>query len=316
MTSMVDDGAAGIDAPSPAEIEQAGEAALLAASGTAELDAAEAAVFGKKSPLTAANARLGALAPDERREAGRVLNGVRERLRALLASRREGLAATDRLALLASERLDLTEVTGGPRVGHLHPTTRTIELLEDLFLGMGYEVVDLPDPTDPGPGLRLLDRQPLPRYAVTSGRCGRSGQVGAAHLSSFHQMEVLAVDRDLSFADLGGTMAAVVSACLGAQREHRMLPSHQAATEPSAKVDARCTICEAEGCATCAGGGWLAIAECGLVHPLRLEQAGVDPEEWTAMSIVLGVDRLAQMRYAIADVRRLADNDVRLLARI
>jgi phenylalanyl-tRNA synthetase alpha chain len=337
------------------EIERAGHALLAGASGLAELEAAETATFGKKSALSAAHQRLGMLPPDDRREAGRALNAVRDRLTSLAAQRREELAAADRAARLSSDRLDLTEVLPAPGLGHLHLCTRTQEALEDVFVGMGYEIAEGPEvetnwynfeslnipPDHPARGMwdtfyldagepgtvllrthtspmqiHLLESHTLPVYAVIPGRCHRRDTPDASHLSSFHQLEALVVDRDITFGDLAGTIESFTRAYFGPRIRSRLRPSYFPFTEPSAELDITCTICEGEGCRTCSGTGWLELGGCGMIHPAVFEKVGVDPEEWSGFAFGFGIDRLALMRYGVSDMRSFIENDVRFLGRI
>lgn len=328
------------------EIEQAGAASLRTAGSLQELEAAEAATFGRRSALSAAHQQLGSLPPEERREAGSVLNAVRERLRELAEARRAELAAGDRAQRLAAERLDLTEVLPAPGLGHLHVTTRTTELLEDLFLGMGYEVLEAAEVEGPPAALAtggsweaarrehfdratallcspaaqllvgVLRSRPLPLYALVASQRARREAADAGALGFVHELDVVAVDRDVSLADVAGTIDALVRTSFGTKMHTRLRPTYFPMTEPSVRLEVTCTICEGEGCESCSGSGWAELAGGGLLHPALLEAAGVDPEAWSGFAISLGVDRLAQLRHAVPDLRLLAEGDVRFLARI
>ncbi|HEV2360767.1 MAG TPA: phenylalanine--tRNA ligase subunit alpha [Acidimicrobiales bacterium] len=340
------------------EIEVAASAAVRAASSLAELEHAESTALGKKSDYAAAYQRLGALSPDDRREAGRNLNEVRDRLVALVAERRAELGEAERAARIEADRLDLTEVLPSRGPGHLHLVTRTQEALEDVFVGMGYEVAEGPEvetdwynfealnlpPDHPARGMwdtfyidmgeaardekvlmrthtspmqiRLLESKPPPIYAVVPGRAHRRDTPDASHLSSFHQLEAIVVDHGITFGHLAGTIETFTTAYFGPKIHSRLRPSYFPFTEPSAELDITCTICEGSGCRTCSGTGWLELGGCGMIHPAVLENVGLDSEEWTGFAFGFGIDRLAQMRYGISDLRSLVENDLRFMARV
>ena len=336
-------------------IESEASASLRGASTLAELDVAESAALGKRSRYAAVYQTLGSLAPEERREIGRQLNELRQRLLALATARREELAAAERASRLEADRFDLTEVLPAPGLGHLHLVTRTREALEDVFVGMGYEVAEGPevetdwynfealnmppdhpargmwdtlylDAGDPGSLLlrthtspmqiHLLETRELPIYAVIPGKCHRRETRDASHLSTFHQLEALVVDRGITFGDLAGTIETFTGAYFGPGIRSRLRPSYFPFTEPSGELDITCTVCGGSGCRTCSHTGWLELGGCGMVHPAVFEMVGVDPEVWTGFAFGFGIDRLAQMRYGVSDMRLFTENDVRFLAQV
>jgi phenylalanyl-tRNA synthetase alpha chain len=336
-----------------AELEAAATGALKRAADLDELDEAERMMFrSKKSRFAEQYRRLGSMRPSERRDLGRLLNEVHDRFETLAAARRADLAAAARAERLAADRLDLTEVLPGRLAGHLHPVTQVREELEDIFLGMGYEIAEGPEvetdwhnfealniPEDhparssvdtfyvefgvPGSVLlrphtspvqiRVLERGSLPVYAVAPGRCYRRDTPDSTHLPVFHQIEALVVDRGVSFGDLKGTIDSFVHALFGSGVRTRLRPAYFPFTEPSAEFEMSCAICGGDGCRTCGGAGWIELGGSGMVHPAVLEATGVDPEEWTGFAFGFGIDRLAMMRHELSDLRVMIENDLRFL---
>ena len=327
-------------------------ARLAAAATMADLRAVEAEVLGRQSPLAELQRQLGGLAPEERKEAGRAVNAARTALQDALATRRAGLEAAERRARLEAERLDLTEVLPAPGRGHLHLVTQARDELEDVFVGMGYVVAEGPEvetdwhnfealnipPAHParsafdtlyvdlGPPesvlfrthtspvqIRVMESQPLPVYAVMPGRVYRRDTPDARHTPGFSQIEGLVVDRGITFGDLAGTIETFTRAYFGPGIGSRLRPGYFPFTEPSAEYEITCTICEGAGCRTCSNTGWIELGGCGMVHPNVLAAVGIDSEEFTGFAFGFGIDRLAQMRHAISDMRILLDNDIRFV---
>ena len=324
------------------QLESQAVEALGAASTLDELRTFETAFLGKQAPLTAAKKQLGALDPAMRREAGRALNETRQRVETSLAGRRSELARAERAVQLEGERLDLTEVPVDVEVGHAHIVTSTWELLEDIFVGMGFHIAEGPEvETDwhnfdalnipPGhpardgfdtiyvdhgaPGSTLLrthtspvqirtmlDQEP-PIYIVAPGRVFRRDTADATHMPVFHQIEGLVVDRDISLADLAGTIEAFTEAYFGPGFSSRLRPNYFPFTEPSAEFDIQRP-----------DGSWLELGGCGMVHPNVLRAGGIDPEQWSGFAFGFGIDRLAQMKYGVDDLRELFTNDLRILS--
>ncbi len=322
-------------------LEDEARARVAAASGLDELRATETEVAGKRSPLTSIRRRLGGLDDEGRRTVGRVLNAAGDAVRVAVAERRAVLEAAARTEQLLAERLDLTEVPPGERVGHLHLVTQAIQELEDVFVGMGFTVAEGPEvETDwhnfgalnfpPGhpardmydtlyvtygePGttllrthtspvqVRVMTGTPPPYYAVMPGRVFRSDTADATHMPVFHQIEGLVVDRDITFADLAGTIDAFTKAYFGGDFTSRLRPSYFPFTEPSAEFDIQRP-----------DGTWLELGGCGMVHPNVLANCGLDPEEWQGFAFGFGIDRLAAARHGVDDLRDLFTNDIRFL---
>jgi phenylalanyl-tRNA synthetase alpha chain len=340
------------DAPELDEVLARARQAVAAADEAGGLQELESALLGKRGELAALQRRLGGLPPEQRRQVGQRLHQVREQLQALVEQRRAELRAAERARRLRHERLDLTELTERRRRGRLHVVERTRQQLEDTFVGMGFVVVEGPEvetdwhnfealnmpPAHParsmfdtfylelGPPesvllrthtspvqIRLMQRQPPPIYAVMPGRCHRRDTPDARHIPTFHQVEGLVVDRGISFGDLAGTIETFTGAYFGPDIHSRLRPSYFPFTEPSAEYEVTCTICRGSGCRTCSHTGWIELGGCGMVDPAVFEAVGVDAEEWTGFAFGFGIDRCAQMRHEIPDMRVLLENDVRVL---
>jgi len=330
-------------------------ARVAAAPGLAELDAVALEVAGRQSPLAGMKRELGRVPPEQRPALGEAVNAARQRVEAAIEERRRVLAEAARRERLAADRMDLGEVLPTPLPGHLHVVTRVREELEDVFLGMGYEIAEgneaetdwynftaLNVPPDhparsmqdsfylaAGGGdtlllrthtspvqIHLLERGQLPIYAVAPGRTYRRDTADASHLPVFHQIEGLVVDHGVTFADLAGTVDTFVKAIFGATTGTRLRPAYFPFTEPSAESEITCTICGGSGCRTCHHTGWLELGGCGMVHPAVLEATGVDPEEWSGFAFGFGIDRIALMRHGISDLRSFIENDVRFLSQL
>lgn len=336
-----------------AQLEAEATAALEGAADLAALDECERVAFrSKKSRFAEMYQKLGSTAPEERRVLGRLLNELRGRLETLADGRRAELAAAARIERLAADRLDLTEVLPRRLAGHLHLVTQAREALEDVFVGMGYEIAEGPEvetgwrnfealnipedhparspldtfyvdfgepwsvllrPHTSPVQIRLLQRGVLPIYAVAPGRTYRKDTPDSTHLPVFHQIEGLVVDRGVTFAELKGTIDTFVRAVFGEGTRTRLRPAYFPFTEPSAEFEMSCVICGGDGCRTCSGVGWIELGGCGMVHPAVFEATGVDPEEWTGFAFGFGIDRIAFMRHGIADLRVMIENDVRFL---
>ena len=335
-----------------ATLERDGLARLAAAESLDELARVSGEVAGKRSPLASLGRSLGGLDPDRRRARGAELQAVRARLDAAAEERRAELESASREKALADDRMDLTEVIGDPGRGHLHLLTQTRDELEDVFIGMGYRVAEGPEaetdwynfealnmpPAHPARGMwdtlylevgerestllrthtspvqiRVMESQPPPIYIVAPGRVYRRDTPDARHLATFHQIEGLVIDRGITFGDLAGTIEVFTGAYFGSDIHSRLRPSYFPFTEPSAEFEVTCAICRGAGCRTCTGTGWVELGGCGMVHPNVLSSVGIDPEEWSGFAFGFGIDRCAQVRHEIPDMRVFLDNDVRVL---
>jgi phenylalanyl-tRNA synthetase alpha chain len=280
-------------------------------------------------------------------ETGRSLNQVRKRLEEAHAAAEERLereAFDRRLA----ETVDVTLPGEQLELGHLHPITQTRRMIEDSFLGLGYEIRDdrevetvefnfdklafppwhparshrasfffddrhvLRTETSPSQ-IHAMEERPPPIYMVSIGRCYRRDAIDATHYPIFHQFEGLAVDRGLTLADLKGTLLHVMRAIFGPDRRVRFRTHYFPFTEPSMEPDVSCGICGGAGCRTCRYSGWLEMGGSGMVDPRVLENVGLDPEEWTGFAFGCGIERVAQLRHGFPDIRALWDGDLRVM---
>jgi len=325
---------------------------LVAAAATLEgLRAVEADLIGKKGRIPGLNRTLGQMAPEERKAAGAAINHARNTVVAQVEARRTDLAAEERLTSLAADRLDLTEVAPDPWArGHLTVVTQTRDRLEDVFVGMGFEVAEGPlvetdwhnfealnipvghparsgfdtlyfDVGEPESILlrphtspvqvRLMTSRPPPIFAVMPGPVYRKDTPDARHLPTFNQIEGLVVDRGITFGDLAGTIESFTQAFFGPDITSRLRPASFPFTEPSAEYEITCPICRGAGCRTCSQTGWIELGGCGMVHPDVLRACEIDPEAYSGFAFGFGIDRLAQVFHAIPDMRILLDNDLR-----
>lgn len=324
----------------------------VAASATLdELRAVEADLIGKKGRIPGLNRTLGQLAHEDRKTAGAAINEARGLVEALVEARRTELAAAERIARLAADRLDLTEVPPQPWTrGHRTVVTQTRDRLEDVFVGMGFVVAEGPlvetdwhnfealnipvghparsgfdtlyfDVGEPESILlrphtspvqvRLMTSQPPPIYAVMPGPVYRKDTPDARHLPTFNQIEGLVIDRGITFGDLAGTIESFTRAFFGPDITSRLRPASFPFTEPSAEYEITCPICRGAGCRTCSQTGWIELGGCGMVHPNVLRACDIDPETYSGFAFGFGIDRLAQVFHAIPDMRILLDNDLR-----
>ncbi len=336
----------------PEEVEEKGLARIAGAGTLDELRVVDTEVLGKRSALSGLNQQLGAMPAEERKDAGRAINAVRQALTAAIDERRAVLEAADRHRRLHADRLDLTEVVGATPRGHLHLVNQTRRQLEDVFVGMGYSVAEGPEvetdwhnfealnmpPAHPARGMwdtlyvklgqpestllrthtspvqiRVMTSQPPPIYIVAPGRTYRRDTPDARHLPVFHQIEGLVVDRGITFGDMAGTIEAFTTAYFGPNITSRLRPSYFPFTEPSAEFEVTCIFCEGKGCRVCSQSGWIELGGCGMVDPNVFEAVGIDPEEWQGFAFGFGIDRCAMLRHDVDDIRHFISNDIRFL---
>jgi phenylalanyl-tRNA synthetase alpha chain len=328
-----------------------GIALAEAASTLDELDEARTAVLGRKAPFSDAQKRLGTLDPDARRRVGQVANDARETLTRAFDERRIVLEAHAEDALLDRDRIDLSLPGRRPARGSLHPLTIVEDEIVEVFLRLGFRVVDGPEieddwhnfqalnipPDHPArtmkdslyvaiPGhpelllrtetsaaqIRTMRSQPPPVSIVAPGRVYRRETPDATHLPVFHQVECLVVDEGITFADLKGTLEVMARSLFGERRRVRLGPAYFPFVEPGAEVGVSCFVCDGVGCRVC-GNGWIELLGAGMVHPQVLENCGYDSERYTGFAFGLGIERVALLKYAIPDMRMLVDGDVRFL---
>jgi phenylalanyl-tRNA synthetase alpha chain len=322
-----------------AYLEEAREA-LDSATSVVELDEPRVRYLGRRSELKQALRNV------RDRDTGQTLNAVREQLEQLVADRERALEAAERERL--DETLDVTLPGERPRRGHLHPLSQIIREVEDIMLGLGYEIVDsrevetvwhnfdaLNQPlTHPSRShrdtfyvddntllrahtstgqIRVMETRQPPLYIATLGRVYRRDTPSPRSTPNFHQVEALVVDHGITLADLKGTLIHFVRAMFGPDREVRVRTSYFPFTEPSVEFDVNCFLCGGAGCAFCKYSGWFEMGGAGVVDPAVFENVGYDPEEWSGFAWGLGLDRIVAQRHGIPDIRMLWENDLRLL---
>ena len=310
--------------------------AIDRAASTAELDDARVRYLGRKSELKQA------LREVRDRETGMALNAARVRIEEAVAARHAVLeaGATD------GEPFDATLPGHGIPRGRLHLVTQLRRRIEDIFIGMGYEVFDgrevenihynfealntheahpSRDPRDTfyvdpdtvlrthtSPSqIRAMETREPPVYIVSLGRVYRRDTLDPTHTPVFHQVEALAVDRHITLADLRGTIETFARAIFGGQRDVRMRTSFFPFTEPSVEFDITCYLCDGKGCSVCKQSGWIEMGGAGEVDPAVLEGVGYDPDEWQGFAFGLGIDRIAFLRHGLPDLRLFWENDIR-----
>ena len=328
-----------------------GIALIDAASGLEELEKARVAALGRKGALARARSGLGSLDEDDRRSVGKVANRVQSDLESHFDRKQERLRDAELEARWERESVDVT-LPGRPvPVGHIHPLTRAVWELVDIFIGFGYRVADGPEveltkynfdalntpPEHParsyrdtyyvkGTGdevclrtetspvqMRTLEATEPPVYVVVPGRVYRNETIDATHLNQFAQLEGLAVDEGITMGDLKGTIEAFTHSFFGPDLQIRLRPHFFPFTEPSAEVDVQCFKCGGSGCSFCKNEGWLELAGCGMVDPALLEWAGHDPERYTGFAFGLGIERAATLKANVDDLRHFYENDIRFL---
>jgi phenylalanyl-tRNA synthetase alpha chain len=315
--------------------------AISAASTPGELDAARVRYLGRKSELKQA------LREVRDRETGMTLNALREQLESAIAEREAALREAE-LGRVTEEQIDITLPGKRPRRGHLHPITQIRREVEDIFLGLGYEVVDgrevetvhyifdllnMPEghvtrsplhtfylngdivlrTETSASQVRVMEAQPPPVYMVSLGRVYRRDTPEPKRYPIFHQVEGLAVDRGITLADLKGTLQLLLRRLFGDERAVRIRTSFFPFTEPSVEADVECFICAGKGCRVCEYEGWIEVGGAGVVDENVLRNVGYDPEEFSGFAFGWGLERIFMLRHGLPDIRMLWQNDLRLL---
>ena len=312
------------------------------------LEALRVKVLGKKGSLTALLRGMGGLSPEERPKMGQMINEAREKLTALLDEKQQELARKEKEFRLAAEAIDVTEPRDLPQIGAEHPMNLVLNEVLDCFTSMGFSVVEGPEveldlynfellnvpknhpardaqdtfyiddnvvlrsQTSPVQARTMLTQKP-PIRIVCPGRVFRADEVDATHSPVFHQIEGLVIDKDVTMADLKGTLDAFAKRLYGQDIEVRFRPSFFPFTEPSAEVDLTCFNCHGKGCRVCKGTGWIEVLGCGMVNPKVLEMCGIDSTVYSGFAFGIGVERITMLRYGIKDMRLLYEGDLRFL---
>jgi len=319
-----------------------------------KLNEVRVSFLGKKGELTAVLKGMKNVDPKERPFVGQMVNETREAIEEFLEETKKKLEEKAREEKMKQEVIDVTLPAKKINVGHRHPNTIALEEVERIFVGMGYEVVEGPEieydlynfeklnipanhpakdeqdtfyinkdivlRTQTSPvQARIMEQGKLPIRMIAPGRVFRSDEVDATHSPSFHQIEGLVVDKNITFADLKGTLEEFAKQLFGPETKTKFRPHHFPFTEPSAEVDVSCFKCggsgeiEGHSCRFCKGSGWIEILGCGMVHPHVFEMCGIDPEEYTGFAFGVGLERIALLKYEIDDMRELYKNDIRFL---
>lgn len=311
------------------------------------LDEVRVNYLGKKGQISSLLKTLGKLSAEERPAAGEKINKAKASVQEALNARRAQLEAAAIEQKLAAETIDVTLPGRRAEISHLHPVTRTLDRITTIFSNAGYQVKEGPEIEDdfhnftalnipehhPARAMhdtfyiddkhvlrthtspvqvRTMENEEPPIRIICPGRVYRCDS-DITHTPMFHQVEGLAVDEDISFADLKGTIQQFLNAFFEAEFPVRFRPSYFPFTEPSAEFDMQCTHCKGEGCRICKQTGWIEVGGCGMVHPHVFKASGVDPQKFTGFAFGVGVERLAMLRYGITDLRLFFENDLDFL---
>ena len=325
-------------------------AAIADTKATADLEAVRVQYLGKKGHLTAVLKQMGKLSPEERPVMGQVANAVRADLEQAIEAQSAVLAEKALNDRLEAEALDVTIPGKAVEMGHKHPMYIALDEIKDIFVGMGFTVLDGPEvelaeynfdklnaeeghpsrdwsdtfyfdedsrvmlrsQTSPMQ-VRAMETMDLPIRIIAPGRVYRKDEVDATHSPMFHQVEGMVIDKGVTMADLKGTLNTVVEQLYGKGTKTRFRPHHFPFTEPSCEMDVQCHKCGGVGCPTCKGEGWIELLGAGMVHPKVLKMAGIDPEVYSGWAFGIGLERTAMRRFKIADLRLIFENDVRFL---
>ena len=334
-------------------LEQIRQEALDALAGAADaqaLDALRVKYLGKKGELTAVLKQMGRLSAEERPVIGQLANEVRAALEEALETRGRQLEAKALEDRLRAEAVDVTIPGKSVKLGHRHPMYIALDELKEIFIGMGFTVLDGPEvelaelnfdrlnaeeghpsrdwsdtfyfdedsrvmlrsQTSPMQ-VRAMETMELPIRIIAPGRVYRKDEVDATHSPMFHQVEGMVIDKGVTMADLKGTLNTVVEQLYGKGTKTRFRPHHFPFTEPSCEMDVQCHKCGGVGCPTCKGEGWIEMLGAGMIHPKVLKMSGIDPEVWSGWAFGIGLERTAMRRFKIADLRLIFENDVRFL---
>ena len=316
----------------------------------ADLEAVRVRYLGKKGELTAVLKQMGKLSPEERPVMGQLANDVRAALETAIEARSDALAQEAMAARLQAETVDVTIPGKKVELGHKHPMYTVLDEIKEIFINMGFEVMDGPEieqadynftklnapenhpsrdwtdtfyltedssillrsQTSPMQ-IRAMETYGVPIRMVSPGRVYRKDEVDATHSPMFHQIEGLVVDKGITMADLKGTLNAVIREIYGPNTKTRFRPHHFPFTEPSCEVDIQCHKCGGVGCPTCKGEGWIEVLGAGMVHPKVLRGCGIDPEVYSGFAFGMGLERLAMGQFKISDLRLIFENDARFL---
>lgn len=321
---------------------------LKEAASKVELENIRVKYLGKKGELTQILRGMGALSQEERPLVGKIVNEVKETLENFIEEASVNIKNKEKELKLKKEVIDISMPGKKQELGKKHPLVQTLESMQDIFLSMGFSVIEGPEveldyynfealnipKNHPARGeqdtfyindnivlrtqtsplqIRAMEKQKPPIKVIAPGKVYRSDAVDASHSPIFYQMEGLVVDKGITFADLKGTLDLFAKKMFGEKVVTKFRPHHFPFTEPSAEMDATCFLCGGEGCKLCKGSGWIEILGCGMVHPQVLRNCGIDPEVYSGFAFGMGIDRMVMLKYGIEDIRLLYESDVRFL---
>ena len=323
---------------------------ILDCDSAERLEAMRVRYLGKKGELTAILRQMGSLSAEERPAMGQLANQLRSEIEEAIDKRREELSSAMMELKLESEAVDVTLPGKDIRMGHKHPMYNVLDQLKDIFIGMGFEILDGPEVelaeynftklnideghpsrdwtdtfyfTEDGKILLRTQTSPMQIHAmetrqppiriIAPGRVYRKDEVDATHSPMFHQIEGMVIDKGITMADLKATLNLVVEKIYGKGTVTRFRPHHFPFTEPSCELDIQCHKCGGKGCPTCKCEGWIEVLGAGMVHPKVLEGCGIDPDVYSGWAFGMGLERLALGEYKITDMRLIFENDVRFL---
>ncbi|MBQ7131492.1 MAG: phenylalanine--tRNA ligase subunit alpha [Oscillospiraceae bacterium] len=333
------------------QLEKIREQALSEISDSCDvksLDALKVKYLGKKGELTAILKQMGKLSAEERPVMGQLANKVREDIDSAIEEKGASLKEKEKQERILSEKIDVTMPGKVQTIGRMHPLNIVMREIEEIFLGMGFEIADGPEveydyynfealnlpPNHPARDtqdtfyitdnillrtqtssvqVHVMENKKPPIRIISPGKVYRSDAIDATHSAVFHQIEGLVVDKGITMGDLTGTLEMLMKRLYGDDCKIRLRPHHFPFTEPSAEVDVMCFNCKGEGCKVCKGEGYIELLGAGMVHPKVLENCGIDSTVYSGFAFGLGLERVVMRRYAINDMRLLFENDLRFL---
>jgi len=304
--------------------------------------------LGKKGELTQLLRGMGQLSPEERPLIGQLANEIRDQINEKIEETAYCLKRKDLEKKLRSEFIDVTMPSKKKKLGNKHPMTKVLNEIEDIFIGMGFKIVEGPEiekayynfdalnhskyhpardmqdtfyiteelllRTQTSPNqVRIMEKQKPPIRVIVPGRVYRADEIDATHSPMFHQIEGLVVDKGITMANLKGTLDVFAKMLYGEKTQTKFRPHHFPFTEPSAEMDCTCSACGGAGCRVCKYSGWIEILGAGMVHPNVLENCGIDPEIYSGFAFGMGLDRISMLKYDISDLRLMFENDKRFL---
>lgn len=330
------------------KINESAKTALSSCESLKELENIRIQFLGKKGELTAILKKMGSLSKEERPAMGQLANKIRNEIETAITNCQKELKEKALIKSIASETIDVTLPGKEPQIGKIHPLTKVLNEIKEIFLGMGFDIAEGPEVeydyynfealnlpknhpardtqdtfyitenillrTQTSPvQARVMEKQKPPIRIICPGRVYRSDAVDATHSPLFHQIEGLVVDKGIRMSDLIGTLETLMKRLYGQEAKIRLRPHHFPFTEPSAEVDVMCFNCHGKGCSMCKGEGYIELLGAGMVHPKVLSNCGIDPEEYSGFAFGLGLERIVMRRYGITDMRLLYENDLRFL---